>query len=118
MLNSVREEAKTTEVELRATLAARDAAIAALEEAVETHKGATETHVETHKAAMEATVQQHEAFVKTAKEWTAEYASEKKKDEKMSKLMEMGFGEAVVRNALSRAAGDEQQALELLLTGL
>ena len=46
----------------------RDAAIAALEEAVETHKGATETHVETHKAAMEATVQQHEAFVKTTAE--------------------------------------------------
>ena len=63
-------------------------------------------------------IDSHEAFVKTAKEWTAEYASEKKKDEKMSKLMEMGFGEAVVRNALSRAAGDEQQALELLLTGL
>ena len=63
-------------------------------------------------------IDSHEAFVKTAKEWTAEYASEKKKDEKMSKLMEMGFGEAVVRNVLSRAAGDEQQALELLLTGL
>lgn len=63
-------------------------------------------------------IDSHEAFVKTAKEWTAEYASEKKKDEKMSKLMELGFGEAVVRNALSRAAGDEQQALELLLTGL
>ena len=41
-----------------------------------------------------------------------------RKDEKEEKLKEMGFGEAAVRNALSRAAGDEQQALELLLTGL
>uniref|UniRef100_A0A7S0NN76 E2 ubiquitin-conjugating enzyme n=2 Tax=Micromonas pusilla TaxID=38833 RepID=A0A7S0NN76_MICPS len=60
----------------------------------------------------------YEEFVKHAKEWTAKYASENRKDEKEEKLKEMGFGEAAVRNALSRAAGDEQQALELLLTGL
>ena len=54
----------------------------------------------------------------STKEWTAKYASENRKDEKEEKLKEMGFGEAAVRNALSRAAGDEQQALELLLTGL
>jgi len=39
-------------------------------------------------------------------------------DEKLERLQEMGFEEGPARDALCRAAGDENQALELLLTGL
>ena len=60
----------------------------------------------------------HDQFLSTAKYWTENYAIEKAKDEKVEKLKEMGFEEAAVINALSRSAGDENQALELLLTGL
>ena len=61
---------------------------------------------------------EHDQFVATAKYWTENYATEKAKDEKLEKLKEMGFEEAAVVNALARSAGDENQALELLLTGL
>jgi len=57
-------------------------------------------------------------FVKQAKAWTRQYAAKGAKDEKLERLKEMGFDENTVRAALGRAAGDEQQALELLLTGL
>lgn len=60
----------------------------------------------------------HDQFVATAKYWTENYATEKAKNEKVEKLKEMGFEEAAVINALARSAGDENQALELLLTGL
>lgn len=59
-----------------------------------------------------------EQFQQTAKYWTQNYATNKAADEKAAKLMEMGFAEAQVMNALSRCGGDESQALELLLTGL
>jgi len=36
----------------------------------------------------------------------------------MEELKEIGFPEVDIVNALARAAGDEAQALELLLTGL
>ena len=39
------------------------------------------------------------------------------KDEKLERLKEMGFAQNAARAALGRAAGDEQQALELLLAG-
>ena len=61
--------------------------------------------------------EQHK-FVEQARAWTAQYATENARDEKLEKLKEMGFEEAAARTALARAAGDENQALELLLTGL
>ena len=61
---------------------------------------------------------EHDQFVATARYWTENYATEKAKDEKLEKLKEMGFEETAVVNALARSAGDENQALELLLTGL
>ena len=61
--------------------------------------------------------EQHK-FVEQARAWTAQYATENAGDEKLEKLKEMGFEEAAARTALARAAGDENQALELLLTGL
>lgn len=57
-------------------------------------------------------------FNAQAKRWTKEYAAAGAKDEKLERLKEMGFAENAVRAALGRAAGDEQQALELLLTGI
>jgi ubiquitin-conjugating enzyme (huntingtin interacting protein 2) len=57
-------------------------------------------------------------FNATAKAWTEEHAKDGAKDEKMEKFKEMGFPEVDIVNALARAAGDEAQALELLLTGL
>tara|TARA_B100000767_G_C19514699_1_gene429886 strand:- start:216 stop:593 length:378 start_codon:yes stop_codon:yes gene_type:complete len=63
-------------------------------------------------------INEYDAFKKQAKEWTQQYASANSKDEKLERLKEMGFAENQVRAALGRAAGDEQQALELLLTGL
>jgi ubiquitin-conjugating enzyme (huntingtin interacting protein 2) len=59
-----------------------------------------------------------EEFNAQAKRWTKEYAAAGAKDEKLERLKEMGFAENAVRAALGRAAGDEQQALELLLTGI
>ena len=59
-----------------------------------------------------------DAFNAQAKQWTQEYAAAGAKDEKLERLKEMGFAENAVRAALGRAAGDEQQALELLLTGI
>ena len=59
-----------------------------------------------------------EEFNAQAKRWTEEYAAAGAKDEKLERLKEMGFAENAVRAALGRAAGDEQQALELLLTGI
>lgn len=61
--------------------------------------------------------EQHK-FVEQARAWTAQYATENARDEKLEKLKEMGFEEAAARTALARAAGDENQALELLLTGV
>ena len=63
-------------------------------------------------------ISDYEEFKTTAKAWTVKYASANAKDEKLDRLMEMGFKENQARAALGRAAGDEQQALELLLTGL
>mmetsp|Transcript_9658 Transcript_9658/g.24599 ORF Transcript_9658/g.24599 Transcript_9658/m.24599 type:complete len:195 (+) Transcript_9658:110-694(+) len=58
-------------------------------------------------------------FDQTAKYWTDNYATkEVPEDEKVIKLMEMGFDKAAVKAALSNASGDESTALELLLSGV
>lgn len=56
-------------------------------------------------------------FNAQARRWTREHAGAGAKDEKLERLKEMGFAENAARAALGRAAGDEQQALELLLAG-
>jgi len=56
-------------------------------------------------------------FDKTAKYWTEMYATDKTDVEKVSRLIQMGFGEDAVRKALAKAAGDENVALEALLSG-
>lgn len=58
-------------------------------------------------------------FNKTAKEWTESYATGKAYiyDEKLKKLMEMGFTEDQCKDALSKCGGDENQAINHLLSG-
>ena len=63
-------------------------------------------------------IERQEEFAAQARRWTLEYATENARDEKLEKLKEMGFPEAASRAALARAAGDENQALELLLAGV
>jgi ubiquitin-conjugating enzyme (huntingtin interacting protein 2) len=63
-------------------------------------------------------IERQEEFAAQARRWTLEYATEHARDEKLEKLKEMGFPEAASRAALARAAGDENQALELLLAGV
>jgi len=58
-------------------------------------------------------------FQEQAKQWTQKYADPShasKEDAKVQKLMDMGFGKAVVIQALQDAHGDENAALELILT--
>ena len=52
------------------------------------------------------------AFDQTAKYWTATYASGVDSE---SRLTDMGFDNAAVKNALQKAGGDEQGALNILL---
>ncbi|XRB05811.1 ubiquitin-conjugating enzyme [Pycnococcus provasolii] len=56
-------------------------------------------------------------FDSTARDWTATYAVKKDGTEALKKLMEMGFDEASCKAALDKANGDEQQALEIILSG-
>jgi len=58
-----------------------------------------------------------ELFDKTAKFWTDTYAKDKPDDEKVARLTGMGFGEDAVRKALAKHRGDEEAALEALLSG-
>ena len=60
----------------------------------------------------------HAQFSSTAKYWTETYALNKPENEKVKKLMEMGFEENTVVTALARSGGDENAALELLLSGV
>eukprot|EP00937_MAST-01D_sp_MAST-1D-sp2_P003495 g3495.t1 len=59
-------------------------------------------------------------FDKTAKFWTDSYAKPKAEgdmDGAVGRLCEMGFELEQVRDKLARAGGDEQAALEMLLSG-
>ncbi|CAK89714.1 unnamed protein product (macronuclear) [Paramecium tetraurelia] len=56
-------------------------------------------------------------FVKTAKEWTLNYASKNKQNEKVSNLVQLGFDEQKVKEALIRFGYDEEQAANFLLGG-
>jgi ubiquitin-conjugating enzyme (huntingtin interacting protein 2) len=56
-------------------------------------------------------------FEKTAKFWTSTYATTKSNEQVISRLVEMGFPEASIRDALSRFANDESEALNWLLQG-
>lgn len=55
-------------------------------------------------------------FNETAKNWTNEYANPKKAfEKKVQKLVEMGFDEKQVIDALSKSDNDEEKALNLLV---
>lgn len=56
-------------------------------------------------------------FEFTAKQWTENYARQITPDDKVKKLMEMGFPEDVCRDALQRYDFDENLALNFLLGG-
>jgi ubiquitin-conjugating enzyme (huntingtin interacting protein 2) len=56
-------------------------------------------------------------FERTAAEWTATYATKQDDTQKMAYLTGMGFPEQQCRAALQASGGDQQQALEALLSG-
>ena len=58
----------------------------------------------------------HALYVNTAIQWTLDYANPSTTDEKMARLMEMGFENLdEVAAAISSSGGDETKALEKLL---
>jgi ubiquitin-conjugating enzyme (huntingtin interacting protein 2) len=59
----------------------------------------------------------HRAYAQQAREWTQQYAKDPAEifEEKVARLMEMGFSEDSSREALQRASGDEATALNSLL---
>ena len=58
-------------------------------------------------------------FTSTAKFWTDTYATgDVSEDEKVLKLAEMGFDKEKCKAALAKAGGDENAALEELLTSM
>lgn len=61
-----------------------------------------------------------EAWKARAKQWTVEFAYEGQPmlvDFKLMKIVEMGFDKAAAQKALQQANGDENAALEILLSG-
>ncbi|CAD8136642.1 unnamed protein product [Paramecium pentaurelia] len=60
---------------------------------------------------------QKDLYVKTAKEWTQNYASKNKQEEKVQNLVNLGFEVGKVREALLRFGYDEEQAANFLLGG-
>ncbi|KAJ9676546.1 hypothetical protein PVL29_021855 [Vitis rotundifolia] len=61
----------------------------------------------------------YQTYVGTARHWTENFAmvSSRGHEEKVQKLLEMGFAEASVRSALAAVGGDENLALEKLCSG-
>jgi ubiquitin-conjugating enzyme (huntingtin interacting protein 2) len=60
------------------------------------------------------------AYAKTARYWTEAFAHPGQvvsKDEKLQRIVEMGFPEDAARGALHTTGGDENAAMELLLGG-
>ncbi|KAK4370745.1 hypothetical protein RND71_010220 [Anisodus tanguticus] len=58
----------------------------------------------------------HQTFVGTARYWTETFAKTCAAEEKIQKLVEMGFPEAQVRSTLEATCWDENLALEKLLS--
>ena len=56
-------------------------------------------------------------FNAKAAEWTENYAKEITADDKLQKIMEMGFPEDVAREALTRYDFDANMAINFLLGG-
>mmetsp|Transcript_68671 Transcript_68671/g.217192 ORF Transcript_68671/g.217192 Transcript_68671/m.217192 type:complete len:193 (+) Transcript_68671:117-695(+) len=54
-------------------------------------------------------------FASTAKHWTESFAMPRGDDAKVKSLVDMGFPEEMVKNALEAVGGDENAALEKLL---
>ncbi|XP_065872747.1 ubiquitin-conjugating enzyme E2 27 isoform X1 [Euphorbia lathyris] len=61
----------------------------------------------------------YQTFVGTARYWTETFAKSSRLgvEEKVQKLVEMGFSEALARSALDSVGGDENLALEKLCSG-
>ncbi|XP_057972591.1 ubiquitin-conjugating enzyme E2 27 [Malania oleifera] len=61
---------------------------------------------------------EYQTFVGTARYWTETFAkaSSLGDEEKVQRLVEMGFSESLVRNTLKDVGGDENMALEKLLS--
>ncbi|RVW52569.1 Ubiquitin-conjugating enzyme E2 27 [Vitis vinifera] len=59
----------------------------------------------------------YQTYVGTARYWTENFASSRGLEEKVQKLVEMGFPEASVRSTLAAFGGDENLALEKLCCG-
>ncbi|XP_059641133.1 ubiquitin-conjugating enzyme E2 27 [Cornus florida] len=61
----------------------------------------------------------YQTFVGTARYWTETFAKSSTLgfEEKVQKLVEMGFPEALVRSTLEKVNGDENMALEKLCSG-
>ncbi|KAG7951349.1 hypothetical protein I3843_12G002400 [Carya illinoinensis] len=64
-------------------------------------------------------LREYQTFVATARYWTETFAkaSSLGVEEKVQKLVEMGFTDALVRSALEATGGDENLALEKLCSG-
>jgi ubiquitin-conjugating enzyme (huntingtin interacting protein 2) len=66
-------------------------------------------------------ISEHETWTETARAWTRSYATREAasaaSEEKVAKLTEMGFSAAAAARALQDSGGDEQIALEALLSG-
>lgn len=65
--------------------------------------------------------ERHPEFVAQAREWTATYANNGQVSEvspALRRLMDMGFPEEAARNALLASKGDENAAVEALLSNL
>ncbi|KAL3655059.1 Ubiquitin-conjugating enzyme E2 27 [Castilleja foliolosa] len=64
-------------------------------------------------------IKENQTFMRTARYWTESFAMSSLigVEEKVQKLVEMGFLEASVRRALESVGGDENLALEKLCTG-
>ncbi|XP_014490480.1 ubiquitin-conjugating enzyme E2 27 [Vigna radiata var. radiata] len=62
-------------------------------------------------------LEHYQTFVSTARYWTESFAKASTRgiEDKVQKLVEMGFPEAQVRNILEAVGGDENLALEKLL---
>ncbi|KAL9813892.1 Ubiquitin-conjugating enzyme E2 27 [Arabidopsis thaliana] len=56
----------------------------------------------------------YQVFVSTARYWTETFAKKSSLEEKVKRLVEMGFGDAQVRSAIESSGGDENLALEKL----
>uniref|UniRef100_A0A7N0UR80 E2 ubiquitin-conjugating enzyme n=1 Tax=Kalanchoe fedtschenkoi TaxID=63787 RepID=A0A7N0UR80_KALFE len=59
----------------------------------------------------------HQTFLGTARYWTEAFAKTCGVEEKVKKLVEMGFPESLVRSTLEAVGGDENLALEKLCSG-